>query len=132
MIFAPSCTTVPMHSLAMEGQLSSHLIAAYPSETLVKGPDSHLLTSSMSTLSTVMTKVICVEIFVSTVVNTVLYDPPADGSEGSWSAWGGWSPCSQPCNGGERTRSRTCVGGTSCPGSNIDTERCNTNACPSK
>lgn len=49
---------------------------------------------------------------------------------GTWSDWSSWSSCSQTCNGGTRTRTRTCVGGTNCEGTNIQTELCNTNSCP--
>ena len=56
----------------------------------------------------------------------------SDGAVASWSSWGAWSPCSRTCNQGERTRIRTCIGGTTCQGSNIDRERCNTNPCPSE
>lgn len=49
----------------------------------------------------------------------------------SWSAWGEWSACSQPCGGcGTKTRVRACYGGNQvCPGSNLDRESCNAHAC---
>ena len=50
----------------------------------------------------------------------------------TWGSWGSWSTCSQTCNGGIRYRTRSCVGGTTCTGSNIEKQRCNTNPCSSK
>ena len=50
----------------------------------------------------------------------------------SWSAWSSWSSCTQTCNGGTRTRLRTCNGGGSCEGANIDTQVCNPEDCPSE
>ncbi|PIC16298.1 hypothetical protein B9Z55_022952 [Caenorhabditis nigoni] len=49
----------------------------------------------------------------------------------SWSGWGEWSACSQPCGGcGTRTRVRACYGGNQvCPGSNLDRQSCNTQVC---
>ena len=46
-----------------------------------------------------------------------------------WGGWGSWSSCSRTCNGGTRSRRRTCMGGFNCAGSNIDTEDCNTRRC---
>lgn len=48
----------------------------------------------------------------------------------SWSNWGSWSACSRTCNGGTRSRLRTCEGGSNCQGSNIEEEPCNTQSCP--
>ena len=48
----------------------------------------------------------------------------------SWSSWGKWSECSRSCNGGIRSRLRTCEGGTTCTGSNYQQESCNTQLCP--
>ena len=48
----------------------------------------------------------------------------------NWSTWGAWSSCSRTCNGGTRTRQRSCQGGTTCSGSNIEEQTCNTQACP--
>ncbi|UMM39756.1 hypothetical protein L5515_016668 [Caenorhabditis briggsae] len=49
----------------------------------------------------------------------------------SWSGWGEWSACSQPCGGcGTRTRVRACYGGNQvCVGSNLDRQSCNTQVC---
>uniref|UniRef100_A0A8R1HPU0 Zinc metalloproteinase n=1 Tax=Caenorhabditis japonica TaxID=281687 RepID=A0A8R1HPU0_CAEJA len=49
----------------------------------------------------------------------------------SWSDWGEWSVCSQPCGGcGTRTRVRACYGGNQkCPGSNLEKQGCNAQAC---
>ena len=50
----------------------------------------------------------------------------------SWSSWGAWSSCSRSCNGGTQTRRRSCVGGASCPGTNIQTANCNAQSCPGR
>lgn len=42
-----------------------------------------------------------------------------------WGSWQAWSTCTRACTSGTRTRTRTCVGGTNCQGSNIETETCN-------
>ncbi|CAI2356434.1 unnamed protein product [Caenorhabditis sp. 36 PRJEB53466] len=49
----------------------------------------------------------------------------------SWSGWGEWSVCSQPCGGcGTRTRVRACYGGNQeCAGSNLEKEGCNAQTC---
>ena len=52
------------------------------------------------------------------------------GVSGTWSQWSGWSDCTMTCNGGTQTRSRTCMGGTGCNGTNIETRNCNTQSCP--
>ena len=49
-----------------------------------------------------------------------------------WSEFGDFSSCSATCGGGTRTRTRTCEGGNDCPGSDTETEDCNTDACPGK
>eukprot|EP00731_Ephydatia_muelleri_P037858 Em0582g1a len=54
----------------------------------------------------------------------------SDGTTATWGSWSSWTTCSQTCNGGVRTRTRVCEGGSNCVGSNIDTEQCNTAACP--
>ena len=50
---------------------------------------------------------------------------------GEWSEWSRFGSCSRTCNGGMRTRTRTCVGGGDCAGSNLDSEPCGTDPCPS-
>ena len=57
---------------------------------------------------------------------------------GAWGGWGHWAPCSQSCGGGTRTRDRVCNnpapahGGAACPGSDSQTDFCNTAMCPSE
>ena len=51
---------------------------------------------------------------------------------GSWSEWSPFSTCTQSCGGGVRTKTRTCEGGSKCPGSNKLEEACNEQACPGK
>jgi len=56
---------------------------------------------------------------------------PVDCVMGTWSPW---SPCSEPCGGGERTRTREIevpmdCGGVPC-GPTMETEACNTDPCP--
>ena len=48
----------------------------------------------------------------------------------SWSSWSSWTTCSHTCNGGTRSRSRTCEGGSTCPGDNYQQQICNTRSCP--
>jgi len=57
---------------------------------------------------------------------------PAEPCEGSWS---GWSGCSATCGGGIKTKTWTTTkepkyGGTACPNPKIQTNDCNTQACP--
>eukprot|EP00095_Tigriopus_kingsejongensis_P008230 snap_masked-scaffold591_size129331-processed-gene-0.4 protein:Tk08230 transcript:snap_masked-scaffold591_size129331-processed-gene-0.4-mRNA-1 annotation:"SCO-spondin" len=52
-----------------------------------------------------------------------------------WSVWGEWTICSKTCGGGERTRYRQCTDPVTgqeafCPGSNEESEDCNTQDCP--
>ena len=55
---------------------------------------------------------------------------------GGWSSWLEWSECSVSCEGGTKTRDRTCdnpapdTGGAPCAGSNTETTNCNNKACP--
>ena len=49
--------------------------------------------------------------------------------EASWGTWGSWTSCSRTCNGGIRSRQRSCEGGTTCIGSNIEEQTCNSQAC---
>jgi len=51
-----------------------------------------------------------------------------DPSDPEWSAWSSWSRCSADC-GGTKKRTRTCVGGTSCVGSDVQALTCN-GVCP--
>ncbi|KAK7466023.1 hypothetical protein BaRGS_00037424 [Batillaria attramentaria] len=56
--------------------------------------------------------------------------------QGAWSEWTSWGQCSASCQGGERTRTRTCdnpspqFGGGDCDGPSIEVEACNADACP--
>jgi len=55
--------------------------------------------------------------------------------DGDWSPWSEWSDCSTNCNGGLRTRTRTCTqpapdcNGTPCEGPASQSEICNTQPC---
>ncbi|XP_014203695.1 semaphorin-5B [Copidosoma floridanum] len=66
---------------------------------------------------------------------------PAQPTPRSWSNWGPWSTCSRLCNGGTRTRTRSCEpqptaahGDASstqeCTGCNFQVEECNKQSCP--
>ncbi|XP_078487952.1 uncharacterized protein LOC100179634 isoform X3 [Ciona intestinalis] len=52
----------------------------------------------------------------------------------SWTAWSPWTTCTATCNGGVRTHTRTCVGGSvgmiGCMGPTIASEFCNGQGCP--
>jgi len=52
----------------------------------------------------------------------------------AWGDWTAWSPCTEECGGGFKSRSREEAvaadhGGEGCEGFKIDTEECNTDAC---
>lgn len=52
-----------------------------------------------------------------------------------WSVWGDWTVCSKTCGGGRRTRYRQCTDPATgqeafCPGSNEESEDCNSQDCP--
>ncbi|CAL8304735.1 unnamed protein product [Lota lota] len=55
---------------------------------------------------------------------------------GGWSAWAGWSPCSESCGGGLTTRVRDCSspapqhGGRKCSGDAVDYSVCSRAPCP--
>ncbi|ESO06789.1 hypothetical protein HELRODRAFT_170808 [Helobdella robusta] len=55
---------------------------------------------------------------------------------GNWATWGGWSNCSQMCNGGIAYRSRYCSSpspqglGRNCIGNATGEQQCNTQDCP--
>ena len=59
-------------------------------------------------------------------------------AKGNWAPWSRWSSCSASCNGGTRTRKRSCTnppptnGGVRCHGSNSQTQLCNTNRCQTR
>ncbi|XP_065674683.1 uncharacterized protein LOC136091274 isoform X2 [Hydra vulgaris] len=54
---------------------------------------------------------------------------------GGWTKWSSWTLCSQPCQGGVKTRYRSCTnpvpkyGGLSCNGSNADEINCYSDKC---
>uniref|UniRef100_A0ABM0M4D4 Hemicentin-1-like n=1 Tax=Saccoglossus kowalevskii TaxID=10224 RepID=A0ABM0M4D4_SACKO len=56
--------------------------------------------------------------------------------DGRWSEWGDWTECSLSCDGGEKTRRRTCTepspsyGGRPCQGDSSHVARCNLIPCP--
>lgn len=51
--------------------------------------------------------------------------------DGSWSPWGSWGTCSRPCNGGLKSRTRTCTNpvpsilGEYCYGNPHEIDLCN-------
>ncbi|XP_026757308.2 uncharacterized protein LOC113516991, partial [Galleria mellonella] len=55
--------------------------------------------------------------------------------DGGWSVWGSWSPCSQSCGAGKRSRIRSCTrpipanGGTNCVGPRIEVGSCHLAPC---
>ncbi|KAM8881275.1 SCO-spondin isoform 1-T4 [Synchiropus picturatus] len=55
--------------------------------------------------------------------------------DGGWGQWGEWTPCSLPCGGGTRSRSRKCdnpspqSGGRGCLGDSDQKTKCNTDLC---
>lgn len=61
-----------------------------------------------------------------------LRDCPTDGA---WSLWGSWTPCSRTCSNGTRSRNRTCTnpkpshGGKQCQGVRIESTVCILNDC---
>lgn len=59
----------------------------------------------------------------------ILYNCPNASRGGSWGSWSQWRECSMTCNGGSQSRNRTCVGGSDCTGTNIETRACNTQNC---
>lgn len=50
----------------------------------------------------------------------------------SWGQWSSWSSCSRTCNGGTRSRVRSCQNGDTCAGSNFEQQECNTFGCPGR
>ena len=56
--------------------------------------------------------------------------------DGVYDAWSVWSVCDVTCDGGTRSRSRSCIGpfhgGIDCVGPNHETESCNKHSCPGK
>jgi len=51
------------------------------------------------------------------------------GCTGEWGAWKAWSKCSKSCDGGTRTRTRTCPDATFCPDHPSEKELCETDPC---
>nr|XP_048286978.1 hemicentin-1 isoform X1 [Myodes glareolus] len=56
--------------------------------------------------------------------------------DGKWAAWASWSACTVSCGGGARKRTRACsdpapqYGGSQCEGSDIQSDFCNSDPCP--
>lgn len=56
-------------------------------------------------------------------------------SDGGWTGWSSWGPCSQTCGAGRRSRTRTCTrpqphgSGLQCVGQKIETGSCHLNPC---
>ena len=56
--------------------------------------------------------------------------------DGGWGEYNEWSECTHSCDGGTRSRVRSCnnptptQGGAECQGESMDTEQCNTHGCP--
>ncbi|KAM6165457.1 hemicentin-1 [Erethizon dorsatum] len=56
--------------------------------------------------------------------------------DGKWAPWASWSACSVSCGGGARQRTRDCsdpvpqYGGRKCEGSDIQSDFCNSDPCP--
>ena len=54
---------------------------------------------------------------------------------GAWTSWSDYGDCTESCDGGTQTRSRTCTQGTGgelCPGDASQQRSCNTFSCPGK
>ena len=57
-------------------------------------------------------------------------------TDGGWSNWSGWWPCSESCMGGITVRFRHCDnplpsgGGANCTGHEMEQSNCNTHSCP--
>ncbi|VDI18354.1 Hypothetical predicted protein [Mytilus galloprovincialis] len=49
---------------------------------------------------------------------------------GEWGTWTPWAQCSKSCGRGRKRRERTCNAFSTCGGSNIETDQCNTIPCP--
>ena len=45
----------------------------------------------------------------------------------AYSTWSQWGQCQGTCGMGSQSRTRTCQGGSNCPGSSFETRQCNTN-----
>uniref|UniRef100_A0A8D2B9D0 Hemicentin-1 n=1 Tax=Sciurus vulgaris TaxID=55149 RepID=A0A8D2B9D0_SCIVU len=56
--------------------------------------------------------------------------------DGKWTTWASWSACTVSCGGGARQRTRDCsdpvpqYGGSKCEGSDIQSDFCNSDPCP--
>ncbi|KAJ8320276.1 LOW QUALITY PROTEIN: hypothetical protein KUTeg_001863 [Tegillarca granosa] len=56
--------------------------------------------------------------------------------DGGWTSWSVYSPCTQTCGTGSKSRTRTCssppprYNGKVCSGASLETATCNTNHCP--
>lgn len=58
--------------------------------------------------------------------------------DGKWATWASWSACTVSCGGGARQRTRDCsdpvpqYGGGKCEGSDVQSDFCNSDPCPSE
>jgi len=72
------------------------------------------------------------QVFVAekNVKQDLVSDQLSEGPSPFWSSWSDWSQCSADCE-GIQTRTRTCIGGDRCIGSNSETQNCG-GICPSQ
>ncbi|XP_035673766.1 coadhesin-like [Branchiostoma floridae] len=69
-------------------------------------------------------------------VHIITYNCRSFTGDGQWSAWNGWSACSETCGDGTQTRSRSCDNpepvndGADCVGHGDETQSCNEGDCP--
>ena len=144
MTTAPSCTTLPMPSQKMAEPPLNPKIEALAEIHWARGRAFHqqicgMLMCSIAIMvspkwSNIAWSTMSVEIYIYYACTCCEFIPCLVAAEplASWSSWGALSSCSRTCNGGTQTRRRSCVGGASCPGTNIQTVNCNTQSCPGR